>query len=176
MEDDFPQQEEEEQLVGSEIDIGDPLAQWEVDEYPRHDRSRTWYVVAVIVGVGLIVYAIATANFLFAVIILMVGVIMLISTFKEPERIPVIITNTGILVDDMYYDFDAIRDFSIAFYPPHVSILYLDFHSHWHPLLSVPLEDMDPNEIRELLLPFCAENLKRSEEQLTDTARRMYKL
>ncbi len=174
MEEEFEQHEGE--LMESDIDIGDPLARWEVDEYPRHERSRTWYIVAVIVGVGLIVYAIATANFLFAVIILMVGVIMLISTFKEPERIPVVITNTGILVDDTYYDYDAVRDFSIAFDPPHVSILYLDFHSPWHPLLSVPLEDMDPNDVRELLLPFCAENLKRSEEQLTDTARRMYKL
>jgi len=170
----------EEQNISSQtevsIDIGEPILEWEVDEYPQHERSRTWYVVTTIIGVALIVYAIATANFLFAVIILMVGVIMLISIFKEPDRIPVVITSTGVLIDDTYYDFDAIRDFSIIYDPPVSKILYVDFQNRWHPMLSIPLEEMDPNQVRSSLLPFCAENLNRKEERLTDVARRMYKL
>lgn len=159
-----------------DIDIGDPLLAWEVDEYPKHQRSKTWYVLACLVGVALIVYAIATANFLFAVIILMIGVIMLLSSFKEPDRIPVVITNTGVLIDDTYYDYDHVRDFSLIYDPPHSKLLYIDFHSRLQPILPIPLEDTDPNEVRRALLPFCAENLKRNEERLTDIARRMYKL
>ena len=167
------EQQEQEELA---VDIGEPMAQWEVDEYPPHERTRTWYIIAVSIGVALIVYAIATANFLFAVIILMVGVIMLVSAFKHPEKVPVVITTTGVLIDETYYDFDAVRDFSIVYDPPHVKILYFDFHSPWHPLLHIPLEEMNPNDIRALLLPYCAENLDRKEERLTDAARRMYKL
>jgi hypothetical protein len=159
-----------------EIDIGEPLLEWEVDEYPRHERSRMWYIIATLCGVALIVYAIATANFLFAVILLMVGVIMLLSTFKEPDRVPMFITTTGVLIDDTYYDYDHVKNFSIIFDPPATKVLYLDFHSRWQPLLAVPLEDMDPNEVRAALLPFCAENFSRMEERLTDIARRMYKL
>ncbi len=167
----------EEELEQEElIDIGEVLLEWEVDEFPRHERSRTWYLVAICLGVALIVYAIATANFLFAVIILMIGVIMLLSTFKEPDRVPVLVTSTGILVDDTYYDYDAVRDFSIVYDPPATSILYLDFFSQWQPMLAIPLEETDPNEIREILRTFCAENFSRSEERLTDIARRMYKL
>lgn len=159
-----------------EIDIGEVLLAWEVDEFPRHERSRTWYIISTFIGVALIVYAVATANFLFAVIILMVGVIMLVSSMKKPEKVPVMITSTGVLVDDLYYDYDAIRDFSIAYEPPDVKLLYFDFFSAFHPLLSIPLEEMDPNEVRELLLPYCAEDLHRTEERLTDVARRLYKL
>lgn len=159
-----------------QTEIGEPVFEWEIDEYPRYQRSRTWYIVAVLAGVALIVYAIANANFLFAVIILMVGVIMLISTFKEPDRVPVMITTTGVLIDDMYYDFDAIKDFAIVYDPPVTKILYVDFQSKWHPMLSIPLEEMDPNQVRSALLPFCTENLSRTEERLTDVARRMYKL
>ncbi len=159
-----------------EMDIGESLLEWEVDEYLQHERSRTWYILAVVLGVSLIVYAIATANFLFAVIILMTGVIMLLSTFKKPDRVPVFITTTGILVDDTYYDYEAVRDFSIVYDPPATSILYLDFFSQFQPLLAVPLEQMDPNEVRDALRPFCAENFSRNEERLTDVARRMYKL
>ena len=159
-----------------EINIGTPQLEWEVDEYPAHQRSKVWYILAAVVGVALIIYAVATANFLFAVIILMVGVITLLSTFVPPDRVPVVITNTGVVVSDLYYDFQSIRDFSIAYDPPDVKNLYFEFHSPWQPLLTVPLEEIDPNQVRELLLPYCLENLQRVEENLTDVLRRLYKL
>jgi hypothetical protein len=158
------------------VHIGIPQLEWEVHEYPEHQRSRRWYIFASVAGVALILYALATVNYLFAVIILMIGVITLLSTFVPPDRVWVTITNTGVVVDDMYYDFEAIKEFSIVYDPPHAKILYLEFHGVMHPLMSVPLEDQDPNTIRELLLPFCAENLERSEENLTDMMRRLYKL
>ena len=159
-----------------QVNIGSAQLEWEVDEYPMHQRSKIWYILAAVAGVALIIYAIATANFLFAVIILMVGVITLLSSFVAPDRVPVIITNTGVVVSDLYYDFQSIRDFSIAYDPPHVKNLYFEFHSPWQPLLTVPLEDIDPNQVRDLLLPYCLENLHRVEENLTDVLRRLYKL
>jgi hypothetical protein len=157
-------------------EFGDILVNWEVDEYPQHERSRMWYILAGVAGIGLIVYAVITSNFLFAIIILMIAVIMLLSMFLKPEKIPVVITTTGIVVGDMYYDYQSIRDFSIVYDPPDVKLLYLDFFAFSHPLLSVSLEDVDPNIIRENLLPFCLENLKRNQEDLTDVMRRLYKL
>ncbi len=158
------------------IQIGTPQLAWDVDEFPDHERSRTWYLLTGVLGVAMIIYAIATANFLFAVIILMIGVITLLSTFLPPQKVPVIITNMGIVVSDMYYDFEAIADFSIAYDPPHVKYLYIEFVSSWHPLVSIPLEDIDPNEVRDLLLPYVIENLHRTDETLTDILRRVYKL
>jgi len=157
-------------------EFGDILVSWEVDEYPQHERSRMWYILASVVGIGLIVYAVLTSNFLFAVIILMIAVIMVLSMFTKPEKIPVLITTTGIIVGDMYYDYQSIRDFSIVYDPPDVKLLYLDFYTMTHPLLSVSLEDVDPNIVRESLLPFCLENFKRNQEDLTDVMRRLYKL
>ncbi|NQV90580.1 hypothetical protein HQ487_04220 [Candidatus Uhrbacteria bacterium] len=160
----------------AQLNIGIPQLDWEVDEFPRHERGKLWYGLSIGIGFFLIVYAIATANFLFAIIILMIGVITLLSTFMPPERVPVIITNTGVMVSDMYYDFQSIRDFSIVYEPPDVKNLYFEFHSGWHPVLMVPLEEIDPNQVRELLLPFCLENMERIEESLTDVIRRVYKL
>ena len=159
-----------------QVNIGEILLQWEVDEYPHHSRSVLWYGIMGVLGVALIVYAIATANFLFAVIILMLGVIMLLGSFVAPDRTDVMITSTGVVLGDMYYDFDAIQDFSIAYDPPDVKVLYIEFNSPWHPLLSIPLEDQDPNIVREELLPFCVENIERTHETLTDVLRRVYKM
>ncbi len=166
------EQTEEIQLAGP----GRAVIAWEIDEYPRQMRSRNWYVIAGVIGAGLIIYAIATANFLFAVIILMAGVITLISDFKEPDRITVALTTTGFVIGETYYDFRAIRDFSIAYDPPDVKLLYLTFRQFWQPMVAIPLEDIDPNSVRGELLPFCLENLDRTSETLTEVLRRVYKL
>lgn len=156
--------------------FGKILAQWRVDEYPNHQRSRTWYIISAIIGIALIIYAIATANFLFAVIILISGVVMLLGAFQPPEKIDIAITQTGVVVGPAFYEFQDIKNFSLAYRPPEFRILYLDFVKPWLPLLSIPLEDTDPNHVRECLLPFCLENLDRTDETLTDTIRRVYKL
>ncbi|MFC1787929.1 hypothetical protein ACFLZY_01790 [Patescibacteria group bacterium] len=158
------------------IHVGSALVGWEVDEYPQHDRSRLWFLVAGIVGVALIVYSVATANMLFAVIVLMIGVIILVSSMKTPDKVQVIVTTTGVLVGDSYYEYKDIKDFAIVYNPPETKLLYIDFESGWKPLLSIPLEDTDPNEVRESLLPYVIEDLDRTDERLTDVIRRLYKL
>ncbi len=155
---------------------GDPLLQWEIDEFPRVQRSRLWYVIASAVAVALIIYAVATADFLFAIIILMAGIIMLVSSFSKPNRIEIFVTTLGLAVGDRFYEFKNIRDFSIVYDPPHVKLLYVSFHSPLEPLLSIPLEETDPNDVRDFLGAFCAENLNRTSESLTDRLRRVYKL
>jgi len=156
--------------------LGRLLVAWQIDEYPRYNRSTWWYGIGALIGAACIVYAVATANFLFAVIILMIGVITLVNTFQEPERVDVVVTTTGVIVGGMYYQYRSIKDFALVYDPPRVKTLYLAFQSAWQPMVAIPLEDTDPNEVREALLPYCVENLERSDERLTDMLRRMYKL
>ena len=156
--------------------FGTEILSWQIDEYPDHERSRFWYIVGSLFSLGLIFYGLLTANFLFALIILMIDLIFLLSIFKKPERISVIISTTGILIGNGFYDYRLIKDFSIVYNPPQVKNLYLDFYSPWRPLISVPTEEIDPNQIREILLNFCMENFERNEETLTDLLRRVYKL
>lgn len=158
------------------INAGDGLMAWEIDEYAHHQRSKLWYIAGGVIGVLLIIYAIVTANFLFAVIVLMIAIITLISTFKKADRIPVIITTTGVVIGNNYYDYKFLKDFSIVYNPPDIKVLYLDFVSTWQPVIGIPLEETNPLEVREHLLPYCIENLQRTEESLTDVTRRLYKL
>ena len=155
---------------------GQAIIGWEVDEYTRHQRSVFWYVAITVVGVGLIIYALMTANFLFAVIILMFGIISFLSGMREPQRVEVVITNMGTMIGPTFYPFKDLNSFSIIYEPPEVKTLYIDFHSGWRPLMSLSLEETDPNVVREALLPYVTEDLKRNDETLTDMLSRMYKL
>jgi hypothetical protein len=103
-------------------------------------------------------------------------VVTLVTSFTAPRRIDVVITEQGVAIGERFYEFKKIRDFSLAYQPPEIKILYLDFTSPLNPLLSIPLEETDPNDVRDALLGYCRENLDRTEETLTDRLRRVYKL
>src|SRR3989338_5797290 len=107
--------DEGEELQGEEIYAGDLLLEWETDEYVHHHRSTLWYVLAAVVGVGLIVYAIAVANFLFAVIILMIGIITFVTSITPPARVAVMITTAGIVIGEEFFEYKHVKDFSIAY-------------------------------------------------------------
>ena len=45
--------------------------EWEIPEYTKHKRSSSWYLIMFIIALALIIYSIFTANFLFALIIIL---------------------------------------------------------------------------------------------------------
>ncbi len=158
------------------IDVGSEIASWEAWEFPPFERSRRWYVLAALLALGLLLYAVFTANFVFGLIILMFAVITVMRDLKKPKRVPVIITTSGLVFGNEFHGFDDMRDFSITYEPPEVNVLYLTFRSRFQPMLSVDLDGMNPNDVRRTLLPYVYENLEREGESLTDVLRRVYKL
>ncbi len=165
----------DEEVQYTEQDVGEGLLSWESWEFAPLERSKLWYIIAGIIAVGLIIYAIYSSNYIFAIAIMMMGVITLISNFRKPRRIEIFLTNLGVVVGSEFFAYEDMKDFSIVYKPP-VKNLYLCFKSVWQPMLSISLEDVNPNEVREVLLPYAFENLEREDENLTDVLRRLYKL
>jgi len=166
----------EETIENKPTGFGNELISWEVDEYEKHTRGPVWFTLATIAGVAMIVYALFTQNFMFAVIILMFGVIYFLSGMRDPARIHVSLTDNGIVVGETFFPFRDMRTFAIVYEPPVVKNLYINLKSRWRPLLSIPLESIDPVQVRDLMLPFAIEDLDQTEESLTDLVSRLYKL
>lgn len=158
------------------IDVGNALVSWETWEYQPLERSKTWYLIGGAITTALLIYSIVIANYLFAIIVLMTGVIMLLNGMRHPKREQVHITDMGIVVGDSFYDYKIIKEFALVYEPPMVKNLYIDFNSVLRPMVSIQLEDVDPNLVRESLLPYVFENLEREDEALTDMLRRLYKM
>lgn len=166
----------QEELLGEAIDAGVPIMSWESWEFPLVERSKRWYILASFAGLFLILYAVFTANFIFGVIVLMFAVITLIQDLKKPNRVQVHITSKGLVFGDQFFAFADIRDFSLTYDPPTLNTLYVAFHGRLQPMLSIGLEELNPNDVRKTLLPYIFENLEREGESLTDVLRRVYKL
>lgn len=161
--------------VIEEIDAGNVLLGWETYEFEPHERSKQWYMIAGLIVTALLVFALVSSNFLFAIIVLLASIVFLLNNLHKPHVVAVHITDSGIAFGDEFYSYDDIKDFSVIYNPP-VALLYVDFHGFWRPMLRINLEQVNPNLVRESLLPFALENLDREDENLTDTIERVYKL
>lgn len=159
-----------------EIDAGEPLISWETWEFPPHERSTRWYTAMITIGVLLIIYAIWTSNPLFALILVMIGVMFLINSMHQPKRVAVHITTEGIVFGERFWNYDEIRDFALVYKPPIASVLYIDFKAWWLPPQGIELEGANPLMIREVLSPVLDENFAREDEVLTDIIQKVYKL
>ncbi len=167
------------QDIQNEIDprFGDVLFYWTMPEFHLHERGPFWYIAFFVLGIALILWAIFTANYIFAVFLVLLGIWMVMQHFRDPENVPIVILTTGIAIGDHYHAWDEIEHFSIVYDPPSVKTLYIDFMKAWRPVASIDIPDeVDPNALREALHEFVDENIERKDELLTDFIRRLYKL
>jgi hypothetical protein len=155
--------------------FGQPVFEWQINEFERYERSNRWYIFMGIICLALIIFAIFTANFLFALIILLFAFIIVLREFYNPEKIDFKISNQGALLGGKLFPYKEIGKFYIIYEPPESKFLYLAFKS-LKPTLSVFLADQNPVKIREFLLKYLEEDLEKEDEHIADTLGRLFKI
>lgn len=149
---------------------------WECYDRPHYERGPIWFAVAGIIGLGLLIYAVLSGNFLFAFIIILFALITYLSAQSEPVRLSCAVTGGGIQVGPEFYEFRNIRRFWFVYQPPEVTSLYFETGNWIHPRISVDLEGMNPNDVRTALGQFVKEDLNEDEEPLSDYLSRVLKI
>ncbi|MBI2098958.1 hypothetical protein HYT45_00915 [Candidatus Uhrbacteria bacterium] len=155
---------------------GAVLFGWSVPEYVKYDRGPFWYVGAAIAAALLLFYAFRTGNFLFAVILVMFGIIMFLNSVGAPHEVRFELTERGIIWGNKYYPYLGVRGFWVVYQPPEIKNLYIEFKSALKPRLQVPLLDQNPVAIREALKKVAREDTTRADEPLSDFLGRVLKL
>jgi len=169
--------EDSQEVVGVEPGTyGEEFLSWETYDRPKYERGPRWYATMVVVGLGLLIYAVASANFLFALIVLMCAIIVYLSTLVEPRRIRVAVTETGVAVGTAFYPFRDIGRFWFVYEPPVVRSLYLEVRQGAGTRLAVDVGDMNPNELRRVLGDFLHEDLVDTDEPLADILSRLFRI
>ena len=148
---------------------------WEFAAYPKYQRGRLWYAGAVAVGVGLLLYAVISGNFLFALFVLMFALVMYLTSTSHPPQVRVIFKEDSMAVGGHTYRYKDLKRFWIVYEPP-VKTLYVMTGDLLRPRLHVALEDQDPNVVRALLAPLVREELDDADEPWSDILGRLLKL
>ena len=113
-------------IIKDQTSLGQVLHEWSVQEYEKHERGLRWYVFMGTVGVALVVYALFTGNFLFAVIIVLFAIILFLQSHQEPTKILFQITDLGLVIGSRFYPYSELNNFYLVYNPPEVKTLFLE--------------------------------------------------
>lgn len=159
------------------INYGDLLINWDIPEYEKHDRTKNWYIAAGVIALLLLIYSFLSGNFLFAVIIVIVALIIILHDGQNPPLITFAITSEGIIVGRKFYDYDIIDNFYIIYKSrEEVKNLYFEFKSVVKPRLSIPLLENNPIKVREILLKYLKEDLDKTNQPSSEALAKIFKL
>jgi len=152
------------------------LISWEFPKFENYQRRKGWYIWATIIFVLLILYSVLSANFLFGLIIILATIIIFLNHHKGNSKINFAVTPKGIQVDNKFHNFKDIQNFWIIYEPPQVKKVYFQLKNAFKTTFSIPLEKINPLEVRKTLKQHLEENLDKESESTLDTLERILKL
>lgn len=163
-------------LNREKANTGELVFAWNIKEYEQHDRSRRWYITAGVIGGLLLLFSVISGNYLFALVVVLFGIILFLQDMQPPQDVFFGITEAGIIIGSRYYTFKEFTGFWIIYNPPEVKNIYLATKYLLKRRIQIPLLDNDPLPIRDFLNQFILEDLEKEEEPLSDRIRRAFQI
>ncbi len=157
-------------------DHGTLILNWRFPEYAQYQRSGSWYAAIIIFLLAFFCYAILTANFLFALFLILFGLVLVLRVRRSPLEVEFKILEDGISIGEKFYEWAEIKNFHLIYRPPQIKRLYFDLKNTFFSDFSVPLEKQNPLEIRAALKKYLPEDLSKDSESLTDSLGRLLKI
>ena len=153
---------------------GATLLTWTFAEYEQRVRGRGWYIAAAIAAVLLLIYAFFTKNFLFAVIILMLGVVLFLQHTRTPQQLTCSLTDRGIVCDDRFLAYEDLEEFWIADRGTDPPVLYTNPRG-LRSRVAIPLGEEKADQVQVILRAHVPER-EEKDEPASDAIVRMLKL
>lgn len=138
----------------------EPIVSWKAPSHIHMEKGQDWYW-----AVGIITLAIAIVCFIFGnvipgVFVIVASVALVLHASQPAKTLDCAVNDRGIAVGDTLYPFLDLDSFCI----PHdhePAKLLLKSRKLFMPIIVVYIEDRDPEEIRQALLNYIAEETHR---------------
>jgi len=160
----------------ADTQLSQVIFSWQHPDYISYKKDRLWYIVATLLSVLGVAWAIYDQNYLFAVFLVLFYMVVLMYENRPTALVDFIITAEGIKTGDNFYYYRQIDHFFIVYRAGGIKNLYIEFKNPFRGRLVVPLDGQNAVAVREYLLNFLTEDLEREAEPLTDQLRRIIRL
>ncbi len=136
--------------------MSEPLIEWQTLEYHHRERTKDWYWGVAIISITIAVLAVILKQPLFALFIIVATGTLLIKATQTPKTLTFSINDRGIVIDDTLYPFLNIESFCVISdeYDPKILVKST---KTLMPLIAIPIDEVDPEAVREILLKYIAE-------------------
>lgn len=150
---------------------------WEVDDFIKHPKSKRWYIIASIICLSLVAWAILDKNYLFALILIITSALIVFNDAEAPQKIKVELKYDGLFLGSTFYKFESISKFYILYKPKEkLKKLYFEFKNPLKHRLTISIDDENPIIIRNYLLQFLNEDLEKEDEPFSDAISKIFKI
>ncbi|MFA5644614.1 MAG: hypothetical protein WC928_03780 [Patescibacteria group bacterium] len=150
---------------------------WEIEPLTKHQKDKRWYIIASIIALALIIYALIDKNYFFALIIIIASGLIVFYDNEPIRKINFTIKYDGVEMGKNFFSFESMSNFYIIYRPKEeVKKLYFEFKNPLKHRLSIQLYDQDPIIIRNYLLQYLNEDLEKENEPLSEGLAKMFRL
>lgn len=155
-------------------EISEPLSvSWQAPEYEHYEKSADWFWAVAIITIGFLTLAFIFKNIILGVLIFMLGFVVMLYGAKKPRLAKFLINYRGLTINSKFFPYDNLKSFWLNYDPPEHKELLVISKKIFMPRLSIPLENTDPNKIREILIKYLEE--KYEEKALSDVLAKLFK-
>ncbi len=128
-------------------------------EFLDYPRGPLWYLVAGIIGVGIITFGVLSHSITLTIAFLLFVAVYWLMHRHEARILEVAITQHGVRIEqnDEFIPFGEIEEFWIIHNLPFVSDLKLKTKRQWSSVRTIHIFGQNPEEIRALLKPHLKE-------------------
>lgn len=151
---------------------GGILYEWEAPEFTKYEKDVYWTAILVIGSAAIMIFFLLTKNYIGALVIAMLAILVYVYSKKEPRLIRFAITPMGIKIENKLHKFEELKSFWIFYEPGEIKELSVRTKQLINPYLGLPLGNAKPVTIRQIMLKFLPE--KKQEEPVANIlARRL---
>jgi len=148
------------------------VTSWLTHLSPPTSRERIWYIVGIL-GISAVLVAYLTHDFLFTIILILAGFILLLNAYRPHHPHQITVHATGISINDEHHHFADMKSFWID-YQPHIKEISIELKKGYSPIMKIPLEDANPLEIRQAMISYVPE--REHEQSLLDHIVRLIRI
>lgn len=133
----------------------EPL-EWTAFEYEYINKSTDWFWAVGIITVAFAVGAIFLGSMTFAIFIIVAAGALVLLSIKQPDEVAFRIDKRGVHADHTLYPYKNLRSFWVeeSMKKPH---LILESEKMLVPYVFVPIENVDPEVVRQTLMEYLPE-------------------
>ena len=150
-----------------------PIFSWQSPEFVSYKRDAKWIVGIIAIVLVLLVILVFQKLWTGAGMVAVAGVLFLVISNTKPKEIACAVYNEGIVVDKKVYNFNQFKSFWLV--NGALPKLLFQLTGRLAGQITMPLDDMDPEQIRMFISKHLPEEDEKSED-FTDIINRLFRL
>ncbi len=130
------------------------VIEWDAPEYYHEPRSADWFWSYGIIVASIAILSVLFSNILFAIFIILAGILAGYYAAREPDIIHCELQPLGILAGKIFYDYTDIKSFWVDDNHPHTKLVLIS-HKALSPHIVIPVDDIThPIDITDYLIHY----------------------